>query len=83
MLASALTESAAVFVVVIAGAFIVSAWGFVDLLRRPSLACRIAHVSKIGWLLLLGLSLATIFTSFLGMLYVAPANPGYSPSRVS
>ncbi len=73
MLASAFTQTTIIFGVLIVAAFMVSVSGFVDLLRRPLLACRVAHVSKVSWLVLLGLSVATILTAFAGMLYVAPA----------
>jgi hypothetical protein len=73
MLATAGTTSATVLAVLVTGAFIVSAWGFLDLLVRPSLACRVAHVSKSRWLLALGISAVTLLVSTLCLLLVVPA----------
>ena len=73
MLATAGTMSATIVAVFVTGAFVVSAWGFLDLLVRPSLACRVAHVSKGRWLLALGCSSAAILISTLSLLLIVPA----------
>jgi hypothetical protein len=70
MLATAGTMSAAIVAVFVTGAFVVSAWGFLDLLLRPSLACRVAHVSKGRWLLALGCSALAILISTLSLLLI-------------
>ena len=70
MLATAGTMSATIVAVFVTGAFVVSAWGFLDLLVRPSLACRVAHVSKGRWLLALGCSSAAILISTLSLLLI-------------
>lgn len=72
-LATAGTISDTVLAVLVTAAFVVSAWGFLDLLAHPSLACRVAHVSKSRWLLALGLSAATILLSTLWLLLIVPA----------
>jgi hypothetical protein len=70
MLATAGTMSATIVAVMVTGAFVVSAWGSLDVLVRPSLACRVAHVSKGRWLLALGCSSVAILFSTLSLLIV-------------
>jgi hypothetical protein len=74
MLTTAGTTSAIFAVGVLTGALIGSAWGFLDLVVRPSPACKVAHVSKDRWLLVLGLSALTILTSTLCLLLIVPAS---------
>ena len=50
MRATAGTTSAMIVALFVTGAFVVSAWGFLDLLLRLSLAFRVAQVSKGRWL---------------------------------
>jgi hypothetical protein len=73
MLATAGTTSATVAIVLVAGALFASSWGFLDLLGRPTLACRIAHVSKTRWLIVLGLSALTFSVSTICQLLLVPA----------
>ena len=73
MPATAATVSGAVVAVSVTASFIVSAWGFLDLLARPSLACRVAHVSKSRWLFALGSAAVAILLSALFLLLVVPA----------
>ena len=73
MLTTAGITSAIFAVGVLTGALIVSAWGFLDLLPRPSPAYKVAHVSKDRWLLVLGLSALTILISTLCLLLIVPA----------
>jgi hypothetical protein len=73
MLPTAGTISATIGAVFVTGAFVVSAWGFLDLLVRPSLACRVAHVSKGRWLLALGCSAVAILISTLSLLLTVHA----------
>jgi hypothetical protein len=71
MLATAGTISATIVAIFVTGAFVASAWGFLDLLVRPSLACRVAHVSKGRWLFALGCSaVAILFTTISALLIV-------------
>jgi hypothetical protein len=74
MLATAGTMSATIVAVFVTGAFVASAWGFLDLLVRPSLACRVAHVSKGRWLLSLGCSAVAILISTLSLLLIVHAH---------
>jgi hypothetical protein len=73
MLATAGTMSATIVAVFVTGAFVVSAWGFLDLLARPSVACRVAHVSKGRWLLALGCPAVAILFSTLSLLVIVHA----------
>jgi hypothetical protein len=73
MLATAGTKSATIVAVFVTAAFVVSSWGFLDLLVRPSIACRVAHVSKGRWLLALGVSAVAILISILSLLLIVPA----------
>ncbi len=68
------TTSAAFAVSLVVGALVVSSCGFLDVVRRPSLAYRTAHVSKHRWLLTLGLSATTLLVSSLCLLLIAPAS---------
>ena len=72
MPATAGTVSGSVLAVSVTACFIVSAWGFLDLLARPSLACRVAHVSKSRWLYSLGSAAVAIPLSTLFLLLVVP-----------
>ena len=73
MPASAATVSGFALAVSVSACFIVSAWGFLDLLARPSLACRVAHISKSRWLFALGSAAVAILLSALFLLLVVPA----------
>jgi hypothetical protein len=48
------------------GAVFSSVWAFSDLLARPALACRVAHVSKNKWLVVLGLAPVIMLIASLG-----------------
>ncbi len=73
MSATAGTMSASVLAVSVVVCFIVSAWGFLDLLARPSLACRVAHISRSRWLFALGSAAVVILLSTLFLLVLVPA----------
>ena len=73
MLATAGTTSATIVAFFVTGAFVVSAWGFLDLLLRPSLAFRVAQVSKGRWFFALGCSAVAILISSLSLLLIVPA----------
>jgi hypothetical protein len=74
MLANANGQISVIFLILLAATVLAISGGLWDLIRRPRLVFRVARVTKIGWILLLGISMAGIIASLVVSLYAAPAN---------